>query len=553
MELGSRSPIRSAFSLAAPYLAMSALIGVVLAIALRRAGGHFSYSLDDPYIHLALSEQLRRGHYGIDRSEFSSPSSSILWPFLLTATAGSSLHEYTPFVLNWLCALGVIWALRRFLVVLGLSGGRDLLGMAGPVLVAVMLNGVGLVFVGMEHSLQILLALCTVLGLVELGLGGARPLPWWFVASLVLNPWVRYEGLALTGLACVVLALRGHVRAALVAGGLSALGVGLFSAFLVGKGLPPLPSSVLVKASFTADPIAHVRVLIGDMRQLARQFATLWIVIGFALTGWLASARVVKEISLFAAALAAAHLLGGQYMWFGRYCVYIFACATVATLVAAREPIARFIAAKGQPAALAVAALLMYPVCSAYLRTTFHTPKACADIFTQQHQMYRFAAKFHRGPVALMDIGRVAFDNDQYVFDLWGLASDEARVARKTSGNDPTWMERGVRRHGISVAILYEGYLSAYPPSWQRIAVLRNPEHHMTSACDAVSFVLTDPTARERVLAELADFAASGLPQGASLEILEPEQERSLAYVHACTDQRSVPLAGPATVSLTRR
>ena len=40
-----------------------------------------------PYIHLALSEGIARGHYGINAAEAASPSSSVLWPYLLSLFA----------------------------------------------------------------------------------------------------------------------------------------------------------------------------------------------------------------------------------------------------------------------------------------------------------------------------------------------------------------------------------------------------------------------------------------------------------------------------------
>jgi hypothetical protein len=73
--------------------------------------------------------------------------------------------------------------------------------------------------------------------------------------------------------------------------------------------------------------------------------------------------------------------------------------------------------------------------------------------------------------------------------------------------------------------------------------VLRNPAHHVTSECDAVSILLTDERAHERVTKELRAFAAAGLPRGTTLEILTDEQERSLRQPHACTGQTVVPLA----------
>ena len=68
--------------------------------------GHFTYSLDDPYIHLALAEQLVHGHYGINATEISSPSSSVVWPYLLVFLSGSRFHPYVPLIWNLLAGLG---------------------------------------------------------------------------------------------------------------------------------------------------------------------------------------------------------------------------------------------------------------------------------------------------------------------------------------------------------------------------------------------------------------------------------------------------------------
>ena len=45
---------------------------ILLATILWMTRGHFSYSLDDAYIHLALAQQIVHGHYGINASESSS-------------------------------------------------------------------------------------------------------------------------------------------------------------------------------------------------------------------------------------------------------------------------------------------------------------------------------------------------------------------------------------------------------------------------------------------------------------------------------------------------
>ena len=64
-----------------PLLLFLVVIAVELAVVLFLNGGIFTYSLDDAYIHLSLAQNISAGHYGINLSEYSAPSSSIIWPF----------------------------------------------------------------------------------------------------------------------------------------------------------------------------------------------------------------------------------------------------------------------------------------------------------------------------------------------------------------------------------------------------------------------------------------------------------------------------------------
>src|SRR5438128_9800887 len=69
-------PLLLALSL---LLLVAALVGATLALT----GGRLIYSLDDAYIELSLAWNIAQGHYGINAADVSSPSSSILYPFLL--------------------------------------------------------------------------------------------------------------------------------------------------------------------------------------------------------------------------------------------------------------------------------------------------------------------------------------------------------------------------------------------------------------------------------------------------------------------------------------
>ena len=69
-----------------PYLLLYFFASVVLYLCCYKlAANHFIFSLDDAYIHLAVAENILKGGYGINIPEYSSPSSSILFPYLLAA------------------------------------------------------------------------------------------------------------------------------------------------------------------------------------------------------------------------------------------------------------------------------------------------------------------------------------------------------------------------------------------------------------------------------------------------------------------------------------
>ena len=57
------------------------ILGLFLTILF--SNNFFTYTLDDPYIHLELAKNIFGGNHGINITEFSAPSSSIIFPFLL--------------------------------------------------------------------------------------------------------------------------------------------------------------------------------------------------------------------------------------------------------------------------------------------------------------------------------------------------------------------------------------------------------------------------------------------------------------------------------------
>lgn len=132
--------------------------------------GHFSYSLDDAYIHLALAQQIAHGHYGLNASEPSSPASSVLWPFIIAPLSRTGLGAWFPPILN--LGFGILACAMIGRIVERSWIARNPEASAGMQwLVAFLLiligNLLGLTFMGMEHMLQIALVSGCAYGLLE--------------------------------------------------------------------------------------------------------------------------------------------------------------------------------------------------------------------------------------------------------------------------------------------------------------------------------------------------------------------------------------------------
>ncbi len=65
-----------------------------------------------------------------------------------------------------------------------------------------------------------------------------------------------------------------------------------------------------------------------------------------------------------------------------------------------------------------------------FVYPTLATPLAMNNLYERQYQMGRFARDHWRAPVAVNDPGWVSYRNPNYVLDLGGLASLEARRSR---------------------------------------------------------------------------------------------------------------------------
>jgi hypothetical protein len=511
---------------APPAWVMAASVAVPilceLLLILHATQGHVLFTLDDPMIHLALAERLARDfHYGINPGAVASPSSSILYPFLLTPLIG--LGQWGALLLSSGGAIAAVLLFGRILEQAGWRIATAHKALQASVGFAILLacNLAGLAFCGMEHSLHLSATLACVLG-AQMFLADGRIRPWWLAAA-VICPLLRYEGMTVMLGTAVLLWLHKRRYASTILFCLGCTGPVLFGVWLIAHGLPALPDSILVKAQSTLGTSGTDASLF--QAWVKSRFAhdacipLLWFTIALIAVA-IASARLGRHnqtaLALLGLAICLPQLLIGRFDGFSRYELYAVGSA-LAILAALSVPLVQ--ALHGRTARLGAAAVLFLLaawVSAPYAARIAQLPAAANDIYRQQYQLHRIAIAFGK-PVAVNDLGWVSYGNRSTVLDLWGLGSDEARLARATD-NGSGWMERLSRKDGVRMVMIYSAWFAHIPTAWKPVGHLRMQGRYLVNGGNDVEFFSADADSAGSVRSAIMR-AIPGLPAGATIQL----------------------------------
>ncbi|HXV24000.1 MAG TPA: hypothetical protein VED46_07055 [Alphaproteobacteria bacterium] len=495
------------FWAALPLLFLAALATASIGLVLNTNGAFF-YTLDDPYIHLALSERIARLHYGLNAGEFAAPSSSVLWPFLLAPFASYSWHHLVPLGINLAAQAGTL-ALIHQLMHRGTKGGAPGLAALLSILIAWCGGTFALIFTGMEHSLHLMLAVATVLGLIILI--EERRLVGWLPALLVFAPLIRYEAGALTAIGLISVWSAGYRRPALLTAAACLLLLAAFSLFLVANGSPPFPGSVLAKLGEGMDPgssIAASLIKTANFKLAQAEGRNLVLSLcAAALAGALVSSGR-RLVALLALAFLLHFLFG---LLTERYIVYLRTLLLIGAAYILAPHLHRLREWKGVAAAIALLLLASMPLLFEPGREFVRLPGRAQDIRLLQSQAHRFIVEEWKRPAAVNDLGQAAYRNPNYVLDLWGLGSEKARLARLAGGEG--WAQPLLVNRHVKLALVFDSWLKrSIPGDWIRLGALKIDEAVVTHMKEELAFY-ADPRASGELVCLLARFAET-LPHG---------------------------------------
>lgn len=444
----------------------------------------FTYTLDDPYIHLELAKNFANGNYGINMEEFSAPSSTILWTFLLAPFSYFEFYIFVPLILN-----SVFLILTAFLLIIFFRDTFNNIkqGILAAFLLLFSINAYGLVYTGMEHSLHLLLTVFTTICLLHAN--WIKNYKFLFYASIVLAPLVRYEGMAISLPVLIYIFMSQPLerKNCILSFFIMIASISGFSFYLYSNLGEILPSSVMAKQHSTSG--GGVRSIVVNIYSNLTIYGWLFC-LAFAI--FTLNNKRNYIFILFTAFSIVLYAAFGKYGWFGRYEVFFIAFISI-LLINNLYQIFRF---KSQHIYLFFLIPFMF---SSLVYTTLRVPLASSNIYNQQYLISQFVKKINK-PVAVNDLGLVSYYSDNYVLDLWGLGNHEALLARKNKKID--YISTLTKKYNTEILIIYSDWFSAEELSkFIHVADLHLIEKRITPASSKVSFYVSD----EKLISVLKD------------------------------------------------
>jgi hypothetical protein len=498
--------------------------------ALNYTGGHWSYPLDDTFIHLAIAKNLAfHGIWGISASEFQSASSSVGYTLILASLIKlfPSQIFLIPFVVNLIAGLLLILAVRRWLEKKNIALLPQLL------LFLALLFGTPLptlVISGMEHTLQCLFAFLFLSAFSEwiprvISREPNTRMPWQLPVYGFLLTAIRYEGAFMIGMACLILLRYRKLLPSVALGAISITPIVAFGFYSMSKGSYFLPNSVMLKSADAQLSSGNIFHFIGSIFHkilvpgtglggVATQgLLLIQLLVGLLFWQQLKTAATWRTMLIVIFGSTLLQLALASTGWFYRYEAWLVCCSIVAIgglfITYGRDLLLSPSRTKIRAIAAAIA-LLTIPL---LLRTGVVFRKAsiaCANIYTQQYQMGQFLRQYYDDSVvAANDIGAISYFKKERNLDLVGLASIEVTRSKKENRCSPEFLDSLSKSEHARIAIVYDSWISdSLRRHWVPIATW-TIHNNVICGDSVVSFYAIDPGEVQRLRRSLKTYAPS--------------------------------------------
>jgi hypothetical protein len=497
--------------LIASFVFVTVLVCAVEFVALKKTNHHFSYPLDDTFIHLVIAKNTAlSGTWGINPDAYSATSSSPLFTALLALLI--KLFSFTILLPLLLASLGtglLIIAMHKELKrYSSLNYGGKTLVMIGALLLGTIPV---LTLLGMEHTLQTALVLLFVHSVATLlSTGGSQKEMALAATWASLMTLARYESLFFLAGALGLLLLQKKWKSFLLILSAGLLPVFLFGLYSISKGGFFFPNSIMIKSNQN-----FVYLLNGGTTFIenTRSFSGLVVIaLLIAFKKYLAQ-RLDRDFWVLCMFLLAATMHGVliSLSWFYRYESYLITIGSFQILKILIEWIQENkwagLRRHVVPAAVLVLLLLSLPIRG--LNSLRNSVRGLTNIYEQQTQMGFFLQKYYSGQtVAANDVGAISYYGNIHTLDLWGLGNNEVMKARKNKTWGSGYLQKLVQDNNTRVAVIYDSWFdSSLTTAWKKVATWEI-SNNFSCGDSKVSFYAVDSAQANTLMNNLKTFNA---------------------------------------------
>jgi hypothetical protein len=460
--------------LTASFVFVIALVGLVEWLALKKTNHHFSYPLDDTFIHLVIAKNTAlSGTWGINPDAYSATSSSPLFTALLALLV--KLFSFTILLPLLLASLGtgiLIIAMNKELNRYStLTNRRKTLVMIGTLLLGTIPV---LTLLGMEHTLQTALVLLFVHSVATLLSNTQRRKEMALAATWAsLMTLARYESLFFLAGALGLLLLQKKWKPFLLILAAGLLPVVLFGLYSISKGGFFFPNSIMIKSNQN-----FIYLLNGGTTFIenTRSFSGLVVIALLIVFKKYLSQRFDRDFWVLCLFLVAAIMHGVliSLSWFYRYESYLITIGSFQILKILIEWIQenKWAGLRRHLIPAAVLALLLFSLPIRGINSLRNSVRGLTNIYEQQTQMGYFLQKYYTGQtVAANDVGAISYYGNIHTLDLWGLGNNDVMKARKNKTWGSGYLQKLVSTNNTRVALIYDSWFdSSLTAAWKKVA-----------------------------------------------------------------------------------
>ncbi|MGI8952120.1 MAG: hypothetical protein ACR2FN_11105 [Chitinophagaceae bacterium] len=513
-------------------VALAALFIPVIAIeynVMKSTNGTFMYPLDDTFIHMSVAKNFAfYNNWGINKSEFASASSSLFYTLLLAALFKIfSAQIIIPFIVNVVAAIGLLIVLQRWLQKQNIPATAQLI----ILLCIIFFTPLPILIIsGMEHILQCIFSFLFIFKFSEwlekmlVNKEVKWRLPWQIFLYGILVSSIRYEGIFLIGIICLILLFYKKIVLAFQLGIISLLPIIIFGIYSVTKGSYFLPNSVLLKSQSIPFSLNGIVEFFGNIfiQKLTTAntgitlLATQRLLIILPLAYLFFIKQIQQKISYKFILII---LIGCTFLqlsfastgWFYRYEAYLILCSIMILSVLIYNYLKDFFLERTKKMQLIVLVALLFMLSFPFVLRSMaafsKASQACVNIYQQQYQMGQFQKKYYDNyNICANDIGALTFFTNANDLDLWGLGNIDVARSKKNNYWTANFLDSLSKNKNAGIAIVYDSWFSdSLLNRWKKVATWQM-QNNVICGSDIVSFYAIDKNIEPDLKKNLIDF-----------------------------------------------